>query len=93
MIQVPGHTAGSAALHFAGHDTLRIGDAMGTLAVTTGVDRAAVVAVQRRSRAGTRVTRSTRGLEAGFVLPGHGQPWTGGLAEALRLARASETLG
>jgi glyoxylase-like metal-dependent hydrolase (beta-lactamase superfamily II) len=30
------------------------------------------------------------GLEAGFVLPGHGQAWTGGLGEALRLARASE---
>jgi glyoxylase-like metal-dependent hydrolase (beta-lactamase superfamily II) len=91
VIQVPGHTAGSAALHFAGHDTLFVGDALGTVAVTTGkvgpqlspfnTDRAQALASLDR----------LEGLEAGFVLPGHGQAWTGGLAEALRLARASET--
>ena len=91
VIHVPGHTAGSAALHFAGHDTLCIGDAIGTLAVTTGkvgpqlspfnADRAQALASLDR----------LAGLEAGLVLPGHGQAWTGGLDEALRLARASET--
>ena len=29
------------------------------------------------------------GLEATHVLPGHGQPWTGGVAEAIRLVRSS----
>jgi glyoxylase-like metal-dependent hydrolase (beta-lactamase superfamily II) len=29
------------------------------------------------------------GLSAKWVLPGHGDPWTGGLAEALRLIRAA----
>jgi glyoxylase-like metal-dependent hydrolase (beta-lactamase superfamily II) len=29
------------------------------------------------------------GLEARWVLPGHGDPWTGGLPEAVRLIRAS----
>ena len=29
------------------------------------------------------------GVDAGLVLPGHGQPWTGGLAEAVGLVRAS----
>lgn len=33
---VPGHTPGSAALHFAGHDALLVGDALCTYAVTTG---------------------------------------------------------
>jgi glyoxylase-like metal-dependent hydrolase (beta-lactamase superfamily II) len=28
------------------------------------------------------------GIEAGLVLPGHGEAWTGGLAEAVRLIRA-----
>jgi glyoxylase-like metal-dependent hydrolase (beta-lactamase superfamily II) len=29
------------------------------------------------------------GIEAGWVLPGHGQPWTGGVAEAVRRIRAA----
>jgi glyoxylase-like metal-dependent hydrolase (beta-lactamase superfamily II) len=33
---VPGHTPGSAVLHFAGHDALLVGDALCTYAVTTG---------------------------------------------------------
>jgi glyoxylase-like metal-dependent hydrolase (beta-lactamase superfamily II) len=28
------------------------------------------------------------GLEAGLVLPGHGEAWTGGVAEAVRIVRA-----
>ena len=31
------------------------------------------------------------GIEARWVLPGHGEPWTGGLAEALRRARGVGT--
>ena len=30
---------------------------------------------------------------AGIVLPGHGQPWLQGMAEAVRLIQASEPLG
>ena len=37
VILLPGHTPGSAALHFAGHDALLIGDAIATYSVTTGV--------------------------------------------------------
>jgi glyoxylase-like metal-dependent hydrolase (beta-lactamase superfamily II) len=36
VILVPGHTPGSAALLFAGHDALHVGDAMATHSVTTG---------------------------------------------------------
>jgi len=38
VILVPGHTPGSAALLFAGHDALFVGDAMATYSVTTGDD-------------------------------------------------------
>jgi glyoxylase-like metal-dependent hydrolase (beta-lactamase superfamily II) len=37
-----------------------------------------------------RAMQSLRALEkidADVVLPGHGEPWTGGLAEAVQLAR------
>jgi glyoxylase-like metal-dependent hydrolase (beta-lactamase superfamily II) len=29
------------------------------------------------------------GIEAGLLLPGHGDPWTEGVAEAVRRARAA----
>ncbi len=38
VILVPGHTPGSAALLFGGHDALFVGDAMATHSVTTGDD-------------------------------------------------------
>ena len=38
VILLPGHTPGSAALHFEGHDALCIGDALATYAVTTGAE-------------------------------------------------------
>ena len=32
--------------------------------------------------------RRLDGIEAGLVLPGHGEPFTGGLSEAVRLVRS-----
>jgi glyoxylase-like metal-dependent hydrolase (beta-lactamase superfamily II) len=90
VMLVPGHTPGSAVLAFPGHDSLFVGDALATYAVTTGqmgpqiapftADRAAALASLDR----------LAGIEAGLVLPGHGQPWTGGVAEAIRIARSRE---
>ena len=48
VIHVPGHSPGNAALHFAGHDALLVGDAFATLAVTIGSGRAADRAVHER---------------------------------------------
>jgi glyoxylase-like metal-dependent hydrolase (beta-lactamase superfamily II) len=90
VITVPGHTPGSAALHLAGHDALFVGDAIATLAFTTGrrgpqlspfcTDRAEALASLAR----------LDGVDARLVLPGHGEAFEGGAAEAVRLARAAE---
>jgi glyoxylase-like metal-dependent hydrolase (beta-lactamase superfamily II) len=87
VIALPGHSPGSAALHVPGRNALFIGDAIATTAVTTGAigpqlapfssDRAQAVASLDR----------LDGVEAGLVLPGHGLPWSGGVAEAVRLVR------
>ena len=61
VILVPGHTPGSAALHFAGHDAALVGDAMATYAVTTGAARPADRAVQRGRGAGAGIARAARG--------------------------------
>ena len=89
VILVPGHTPGSAALHVVGRSALFVGDAIATYAVTTGVAGPQVAPFTAdRDQAVASLAR-LEGLEATYVLPGHGQPWTGGVAEAIRLVRSS----
>ena len=90
VIHLPGHTAGSAALHLADRDTIFVGDAFVTRNVISGTvgpqlfpnfnadDRQAYASLARLD-----------GLQAGTVLPGHGEPWRAGLAEALRRVRTA----
>lgn len=89
VILVPGHTPGSAALHFAGQDALFVGDALATYAVTTGATGPRIAPFSADRDVALASLARLDGIEAGLVLPGHGQPWTGGVAEALRLVRAS----
>ncbi len=87
---VPGHTPGSAALWLAGHDALIVGDAFATYSVTDGRHGPRIAPfTEDRPRAVESLTRIADS-PAGVVLPGHGQPWTLGMAEAVRQVRASE---
>lgn len=88
VIHLPGHTPGSAALHFAGHDALLVGDAIATHSVTTGAQGPQIAPFTADARQALASLERLEGLEAGLVLPGHGQAWTLGLAEALRRVRA-----
>jgi glyoxylase-like metal-dependent hydrolase (beta-lactamase superfamily II) len=93
VILLPGHTPGCAALHVPRLDALFVGDALATYAVTTGATGPRIAPFSAdRSQAVASLARLD-GLEAGYVLPGHGQAWTGGVAEAVRLVRASEPAG
>jgi glyoxylase-like metal-dependent hydrolase (beta-lactamase superfamily II) len=90
---VPGHTPGSAALGVPGRDALFVGDAFATYSVTDGAHgpRIAPFTADRRRAVASLVRIADS--SAGIVLPGHGQPWTHGMAEALRQVRASEAAG
>ncbi len=93
VILVPGHTPGSAALHLAGHDALAVGDAMCTLAVTTG-DRGPRIAPFTADQEQARASLARlEGLGARLVLPGHGDAFDGGIDEAVRLAREASLPG
>jgi glyoxylase-like metal-dependent hydrolase (beta-lactamase superfamily II) len=92
VILVPGHTPGSAALHFAGHEALLIGDAIATHSVTTGVDRPRLAPFTADRVEALASLGRLDGLEARYVLPGHGQAWTGGLAAALSEVRAATAI-
>ena len=93
VVLVPGHTPGSAALHIPTHDALFVGDALATYAVTTG-ERGPRIApfCADRDQALASLAR-LEPLDARLVLPGHGDPFTGGSAEAVRLARAAASGG
>ena len=95
VIHVPGHTAGSAALlpPVTRRDPRR--RCLRDAERDERLDRAAALPeLQRRQPPGAGIAgppRRPRGRT--LVLPGHGEPWTGGLAEALRLVRASSPAG
>ena len=89
VILTPGHTPGSAVLHFRSLNALLIGDAFATYAVTTGARGPRIAPftadADRALESLTRIEDVTPDL----VLPGHGDPWTGGVREAVRLVRGS----
>ena len=87
VVPVPGHTPGSAALHVPTHGALFVGDALATYAVTTG-ERGPRIAPfgADREQALASLAR-LEPLDARLVLPGHGEPFLGRPADAVRLAR------
>jgi len=83
---VPGHTPGSAVLYFPGHDALFVGDAMCTYAVTTGRAGPQIAPFSADRDLALASLSRIQWIDAGLVLPGHGQVWTGGTASAVRVA-------
>jgi glyoxylase-like metal-dependent hydrolase (beta-lactamase superfamily II) len=88
VIALPGHTPGSVAFHVPSLGALFVGDAMATLAVTTGVTGPAIAPYTVDRARALASLDALDGLEARWTLPGHGDPWTGDLSEALRRIRA-----
>jgi glyoxylase-like metal-dependent hydrolase (beta-lactamase superfamily II) len=89
VIPVPGHTPGSVAIHVPTVDAILMGDAMTTRSVTSGVVGPAIAPFTVDRAQALASLAALDGITARWVLPGHGDAWSGGLAEALRLIRAS----
>jgi glyoxylase-like metal-dependent hydrolase (beta-lactamase superfamily II) len=91
VVATPGHTFGHCALHLADRDVLFTGDALVTRNPYTGetgprlVSRAATADSKRALASLDRIAATG----AGTLLAGHGEPWTGGAAEAAERARAA----
>ncbi len=88
VIHLPGHTPGSAALHFEGHDALFVGDALATYAVTTGRTGPHVAPFTADPAQAIDSLRRIEHLEVPLVLPGHGPAWHQGIAAAVAAVRA-----
>ena len=93
VIPTPGHTEGHASLVLADRGVLFAGDAMATLDVLTRETgpRPMPDALNRDPEQMRTSLRALESVDAGTVLPGHGEPWTQGVREAV--ARANEASG
>jgi len=89
VILTPGHTPGSAVLHFPSLDALLVGDAFATYAVTTGERGPRLAPFTADATQAVASLARIEKLEASILLPGHGDPFTGSPAEAAKLVRES----
>jgi glyoxylase-like metal-dependent hydrolase (beta-lactamase superfamily II) len=89
ILHVPGHTPGSIAVHVPAVDAVFVGDALTTGHVLTGATGPQPAPFTLEPQQALESLRRIEGLGATWVLPGHGAPWNGGVADAVRLVRAA----
>jgi glyoxylase-like metal-dependent hydrolase (beta-lactamase superfamily II) len=88
VIHLPGHTPGSAALHVPAVDAVFVGDALTTRSVLTGDVGPRLAPFTLDPAEALSSLARLEGLEAGWVLPGHGEAWGAGVGSALGKIRA-----
>jgi glyoxylase-like metal-dependent hydrolase (beta-lactamase superfamily II) len=93
VIHVPGHSPGSAALHFGSRDALLVGDAFATLAVTSGHAGPQIAPFTSDPAEALASLARIEAVEARWALPGHGEPWSGGVGAAVAAVRARVASG
>ena len=87
VIPLPGHTPGSVAVHVPSVGALFLGDGMTTRSVLTGETGPRLAPFTLDPAAALASLDRLDGVEAAWVLPGHGPAWTGGVEAALREIR------
>jgi len=91
VVYTPGHTFGHCSLHLPDRDAVVAGDALVTSNPYTKVAGPQLMALASTADS-AQARRSLDRLEetgARILLPGHGEPWHEGVAEAARRARAA----
>lgn len=88
IIALPGHSPGSVAIHVPAVDAVFVGDALTTRNVLTGDQGPGPAPFTDEPAQAAASLAALEGLEARWLLPGHGSPWEGGVPEAIRRSRA-----
>ena len=90
VVHTPGHTVGSACLSLDDRGVVFTGDAMVTLSITTGRTGPMIMpgSFNRDSRQSLDSLDRLRTLPAELLLPGHGLPHSGPMADAVDQAVA-----
>jgi glyoxylase-like metal-dependent hydrolase (beta-lactamase superfamily II) len=91
VVHLPGHTPGMAALFLEDRRILLTGDALVTRNPLTGRRGPQIMprGFNRDSPQALGSLTKIERLSADLVLPGHGDPWTAGVADAVQRARAA----
>ena len=90
VTHVPGHTDGSCVLAFEEHGVVFAGDLLCTVSPRTGRRAQPQLQTRGSNRDSDQALASLdrlEGVEQRLVLPGHGGPWTDGVAAAVSSAR------
>lgn len=87
VIHIPGHTPGSVAVHVPAVDALFVGDALTTGHVLTGEQGPQPAPFTLEPATALASLTALEDVQATWVLPGHGAPWRGGVADAIRQIR------
>jgi len=88
IIALPGHSPGSVAVHIPAVDALFVGDALTTRNVLTGRAGPGPAPFTDQPAQAASSLANLDGLEAHWLLPGHGAPWAHGLSEAIHRYRS-----
>jgi glyoxylase-like metal-dependent hydrolase (beta-lactamase superfamily II) len=87
VIHMPGHTPGSVAFHAPGHDALFVGDTLVTDAVINLRHGPQISPFAADPDLALASLANIEHIEAHWLLPGHGGPWTDGVDAAVAAAR------
>ena len=90
-VHAPGHTDGSAAILLEDRGILLTGDVLCTWNAYTGRTGPQIMpsGLNTDTPRALASLANLDGIKAGMLLPGHGNPWTDGVQEAIRRARAA----
>lgn len=91
VVHAPGHTDGSAAILLEDRGILFTGDVLCTYNAYTGRTGPQIMpsGLNADTQRALASLANLDGIKAGMLLPGHGEPWTDGVADAIRRARAA----
>jgi glyoxylase-like metal-dependent hydrolase (beta-lactamase superfamily II) len=89
VVHAPGHTPGTAALFLEDRRALLSGDALVTRNPLTGRTGPQIMPSGFNQSTGQALASLTllEAIPAEVILPGHGEPWTDGAADAVKWAR------
>jgi glyoxylase-like metal-dependent hydrolase (beta-lactamase superfamily II) len=91
IIGLPGHSPGSIAIHVPVADAIFAGDGLTTRHVLTGRRGPQPAPFTDDPQQALASLGHLEGIPATWLLPGHGAPWSGGVAEAVRAIRTAAT--
>ena len=89
VIGLPGHSPGSIAVHVPIADAVCVGDGLTTRHVLTGRRGPQPAPFTDDPRQAMASLERLDGIEATWLLPGHGAPWSGGIPAAVQAIRAA----